>query len=94
MSDDNKWEQPDAPPPPLFTGKKERDLVKQVNDEIAERIVGQQILYFAIEFLKQEVECPRVFPFRVREQNQVHFLDQSAIFFIFFERKILVDSTV
>ena len=29
----NKWTQPDAPPPPLFTGAKERDLVKQVNDE-------------------------------------------------------------
>ena len=27
---DNKWNQPAAPPPPLFTGKKERDLVKQV----------------------------------------------------------------
>ena len=29
---ENKWSQPDAPPPPLFTGKKERDLVKQVNE--------------------------------------------------------------
>ena len=28
-----KWTQPDAPPPPLFTGAKERDLVKQINDE-------------------------------------------------------------
>ena len=38
---DNKWNQPDAPPPPLFTGKKERDLVKQVNDEVIERVIGQ-----------------------------------------------------
>ena len=48
MSDDNKWEQPDAPPPPLFTGKKERDLVKQVNDELIERVIGQTVLYYAI----------------------------------------------
>tara|TARA_R100000315_G_C5218080_1_gene130613 strand:- start:459 stop:947 length:489 start_codon:yes stop_codon:yes gene_type:complete len=45
---DNKWSQPDAPPPPLFTGKKERDLVKQVNDELIERVVGQQVLYYPI----------------------------------------------
>jgi hypothetical protein len=46
---DNKWEQPDAPPPPLFLNKKERDLVKQVNDELVERIIGQQLLYYAID---------------------------------------------
>ena len=45
---DNKWNQPDAPPPPLFTGKKERDLVKQINDEVTERVIGQQILYYPI----------------------------------------------
>ena len=45
---DNKWNQPDAPPPPLFTGKKERDLVKQVNDEVIERVIGQQIIYYPI----------------------------------------------
>ena len=33
----------------MFLGKKERDLVKQVNDEISERVVGQQILYFPID---------------------------------------------
>ena len=48
MSEDNKWSQPDSPPPPLFTGKKERDLVKQVNDEIIERVVGQTILYYPV----------------------------------------------
>ena len=31
---DNKWTQPVAPPPPMFVGEKERDLVKQINDEI------------------------------------------------------------
>tara|TARA_Y100001963_G_scaffold155037_1_gene245148 strand:- start:668 stop:1159 length:492 start_codon:yes stop_codon:yes gene_type:complete len=46
---DNKWKKPNQPPPPLFLGEKERDLVKQVNDEIIERVVGQQILYFAID---------------------------------------------
>ena len=44
----DKWKQPAQPPPPLFTGKKERDLVKQVNDELIERVIGQQILYYPI----------------------------------------------
>jgi hypothetical protein len=46
---DNKWNRPKAPPPPLFFGKKERDLVKQVNDELIEKVVGQQILYYPID---------------------------------------------
>jgi len=45
---DNKWNRPDNPPPPLFFGKKERDLVKQVNDELIERVIGQTILYYPI----------------------------------------------
>lgn len=49
MSDDNKWSKLDAPPPPLFLGEKEKNLVKQVNDEIIERVAGQQILYFPID---------------------------------------------
>ena len=48
MADDNKWSQPDAPPPPLFVGEKERNLVKQVNDELIERVIGQQVLYYPI----------------------------------------------
>jgi|TARA_A200000159_G_scaffold151298_1_gene161335 hypothetical protein len=47
MSD--KWDRPEQPPPPLFLGKKERDLVKQVNDELIENVIGQQILYYAID---------------------------------------------
>ena len=47
---DNKWTQPSAPPPPMFVGKKERDLVKQINDEIIENVIGQSILYFPIDF--------------------------------------------
>ncbi len=49
MSTNNKWSQPDAPPPPLFTGKKERDLVKQVNDELIERVIGQTIAYYPLD---------------------------------------------
>ena len=45
---DNKWSQPDAPPPPLITGKKERDYVKQVNDELIEQVIGQTIIYYPI----------------------------------------------
>ena len=45
----NEWKKPDAPPPPLFLGKKERDLVKQVNDELIEKIIGRQILYSPID---------------------------------------------
>tara|TARA_A100001011_G_C14159515_1_gene777615 strand:- start:238 stop:732 length:495 start_codon:yes stop_codon:yes gene_type:complete len=49
MSDDeNKWDQPAQPPPPLFVGQKEKDLVKQVNDEVIERVVGQTIVYYPI----------------------------------------------
>lgn len=48
MSDDNKWKRPNNPPPPLFFNKKEIDLVKQVNDELIERVIGQTILYYPI----------------------------------------------
>jgi len=45
----DKWSQPSQPPPPLFLGEKERDLVKQVNDELIERVIGQTILYYPID---------------------------------------------
>jgi len=45
----DEWRQPDNPPPPMFLGEKERNLVKQVNDELIERVIGQQILYYAID---------------------------------------------
>ena len=48
MSDKDKWSQPDNPPPPLFVGKKERDFVKQVGDEVIERVVGQQVIYYPV----------------------------------------------
>lgn len=46
---DEKWSRPAQPPGPLFTGKKERDFVKHINDEINERVIGQQILYYPID---------------------------------------------
>ena len=50
MSDPkDKWKQPEQPPSPLFTGQKERDLVKQVNDELIERVIGQELLYFPLD---------------------------------------------
>ena len=45
----NKWSQPAAPPPPLFLGEKERDLVKQFNDELIERVIGQVVAYYPID---------------------------------------------
>ena len=52
MKDSDKWKQPVSPPPPLFFGKKERNLVKQVNDELAERVIGQPIIYYPISIDK------------------------------------------
>lgn len=51
---DDKWTRPENPPPPLFLGKKERDLVKQVNDELIERVIGQQIVYYPIDIDKTD----------------------------------------
>jgi|TARA_R110000744_G_scaffold378146_1_gene493943 hypothetical protein len=48
----NKWKQPTQPPPPLFAGEKERNLVKQVNDELIERVIGQQIVYYPIDLMR------------------------------------------
>ena len=47
-SDSDKWSQPVQPPPPLFLGQRERNLVKQVNDELIERVIGQQVAYYPI----------------------------------------------
>ena len=49
---EKKWKQPSQPPPPLFLGKRERDLVKQVNDELIERVIGQQIVYYPIDLAR------------------------------------------
>jgi hypothetical protein len=44
----NAASQPDAPPPPLFLGEKERNFVKQINDEVIERVIGQTVTYYPI----------------------------------------------
>ena len=46
---DNEWDRKKNPPPPLFFGEKERNLVKQVNDELIEKVIGQQILCYPID---------------------------------------------
>ncbi len=48
-SSQNKWTQPLQPPPPLFVGQAERNFVKQIADEIIEKVIGQPLLYFPIE---------------------------------------------
>ena len=45
----SEWERPTQPQSPMFFGEKEKNLVKQINDEIIERVVGQQVLYFPID---------------------------------------------
>ena len=49
-----KWTQPTQPPPPLFVGRAERDFVKQINDEIIEKVVGQQVIYFPIDIERSD----------------------------------------
>ena len=44
----DKWTRPVAPPAPMFFGEKERNLVKQINDELSERVLGQTIAYYPI----------------------------------------------
>jgi len=79
----NKWTRPAAPPAPMFFGEKERNLVKQVNDELAERVLGQTIAYYPISIeesnfndvygeAKEKVSLPpvRVFAYVVVENEQ------------------------
>ena len=73
MSDDDKWSKPAAPPPPLFLGKKERDLVKQINDELVEKVIGQQILYYSIDLRSTNFHLP---PIRV--YAMIEFTDYST----------------
>jgi len=47
----NKWTEPEFVPPPLFLGQKEKDLVKQVNDELLERVIGQEVFYYPIDHI-------------------------------------------
>ena len=51
MSDE--WKRPASPPPPLFLGKKERDLVKQFVRE------GDFVLYGETYYEMTKIEEPR-----------------------------------
>lgn len=45
-----KFTKEPAPPPQMFLGSKEKDLVAQINQELLERIIGQEILYYPIDY--------------------------------------------
>jgi len=81
----NKWTRPVAPPAPMFFGEKERNLVKQINDELSERVLGQTIAYYPISIeesnfndiygeAKEKVSLPpvRVFAYVVVENEQTN----------------------
>ena len=81
----DKWSRPAAPPPPMFFGEKERNLVKQINDELAERVLGQTIAYYPVSIeesnfndtygeSKEKVSLPpvRVFAYVVVESEQTN----------------------
>jgi len=80
----NEWKRPANPPPPLFLGKKERDLVKQVNDELIEKIIGQQILYYPIDMETTDFHdlygeaIEKTFLSPVRVYAMVEFTDYST----------------
>jgi len=89
---DNKWSRPASPPPPLFLGEKERNLVKQVNDELIEKVIGQQILYYSIdlettnfhELYGEAIEKTFLPPIRVYalvnfDQEESSYLDSVGI---------------
>ena len=103
----NKWTQPDAPPPPMFFGQNERDLVKQVNDELAERVLGQTIAYYSISLEESnfnqtygeavdKVTLPpvRVFAYVVvdnEQTNEKYGYDYQSKLTINFNRRRLVE---
>ena len=80
----DEWKKPAAPPPPLFFGKKERDLVKQVNDELIEKVIGQQILYYPIDIERTNFHelygeaVEKTFLPPVRVYAMVEFTDYST----------------
>ena len=45
----NDWSRNSSPPPPTFLNKPERDFQKQITDEVLERVIGQQIMYFPVD---------------------------------------------
>ena len=43
-----KWSRPASPPKPKFLGQAERNLVKQINDELIETVMPSAIVYYPI----------------------------------------------
>ena len=103
----DKWTRPAAPPAPMFFGEKERNLVKQVNDELAERVLGQTIAYYPISIeesnfsdvygeAKEKVSLPpvRVFAYVVvanEQTNEKFGYEYQTKLTVNFHRKRLVE---
>jgi hypothetical protein len=103
----NKWTRPAAPPAPMFFGEKERNLVKQINDELAERVLGQTIAYYPISIEEsnfndtygesvEKVSLPpvRVFAYVVVENEQTndkYGYDYQTKLTVNFHRRRLVE---
>ncbi len=49
---ENQFERPFGVPNPLFTNDKEKDFVKQINQEIIDNVVDQRILYYPVDYTK------------------------------------------
>jgi len=91
----------------MFFGKKERDLVKQVNDELSERIIGQPIAYYPISLEEsnfnetygeavEKISLPpvRVFAYVVVENEQTnerYGYDYQTKLTVNFHRRRLVE---
>jgi hypothetical protein len=95
----NKWNQPSTPPPPMFFGKKERDLVKQVNDELSERIIGQPIAYYPIsleesnfnEVYGEAIEKVSLPPVRVYAYVEVENEQSNEVYGYEYQTKLTVN---
>lgn len=104
---ENIAKQPDAPPPPLFLGEKERNLVKQINDEIIERVIGQTVTYYPISrehtnynLYGEAVQKTFLSPIKVqalvewegsRTSTQVFGIDRVTSITVKFHRRRLVE---
>lgn len=91
----------------MFFGKNERDLVKQVNDELAERVLGQTIAYYPISMEEsnfndtygeavEKVSLPpvRVFAFvqvENEQTNEKYGYDYQSKLTVNFHRRRLVE---
>lgn len=84
MTENITWTRPSSPPPALFFGEKERNYVKQVNDELAECVINQPIIYYPIsvkhsqfhELYGEAIEKTYLPPVKV--QTRVYWGDGSV----------------